>query len=58
LPELVFESFPNLKERRNQIAGTMSGGKQQLAIGRALIGNPALMLLDERQRAFNPRSCS
>ena len=59
LPELVFESFPRLKERRNQVAGTMSGGEQQqLAIGRALIGNPGLMLLDEPSGAFNPQSCN
>ena len=55
LPELVFESFPRLKERRNQMAGTMSGGEQQqLAIGRALIGNPALMLLDEPSEGIQP----
>jgi urea transport system ATP-binding protein len=55
LPELVFESFPRLKERRNQIAGTMSGGEQQqLAIGRALIGNPGLMLLDEPSEGIQP----
>ena len=55
LPELVFESFPRLKERRNQQAGTMSGGEQQqLAIGRALIGNPSLMLLDEPSEGIQP----
>jgi len=48
LPDLVYTYFPQLKARRRQIAGTMSGGEQQqLAIGRALIGNPVLMLLDE-----------
>jgi branched-chain amino acid transport system ATP-binding protein len=48
LPELVYEYFPRLKERRRQIAGTMSGGEQQqLAIGRALIGNPTLMILEQ-----------
>jgi ABC-type branched-subunit amino acid transport system ATPase component len=48
LTDLVNKYFPILAERRNQKAGTMSGGEQQqLAIGRALIGNPDLMLLDE-----------
>ncbi|MCG6205428.1 ABC transporter ATP-binding protein [Rhodopseudomonas sp. HC1] len=55
LPELVYEYFPRLKERRRQAAGTMSGGEQQqLAIGRALIGNPALMILDEPSEGIQP----
>ena len=55
LPELVYQYFPKLAERRNQLAGTMSGGEQQqLAIGRALIGNPALMLLDEPSEGIQP----
>lgn len=55
LPELVYEYFPRLKERRRQLAGTMSGGEQQqLAIGRALIGNPALMILDEPSEGIQP----
>jgi urea transport system ATP-binding protein len=55
LPDLVYTHFPQLKERRRQIAGTMSGGEQQqLAIGRALIGNPALMLLDEPSEGVQP----
>lgn len=55
LPELVYEYFPRLKERRRQLAGTMSGGEQQqLAIGRALIGNPALMILDEPSEGVQP----
>ncbi len=55
LPELVYHHFPRLKERRTQIAGTMSGGEQQqLAIGRALIGNPSLMLLHEPTEGNQP----
>ena len=55
LPELVYEYFPQLKERRRQAAGTMSGGEQQqLAIGRALIGNPSLMILDEPSEGIQP----
>jgi urea transport system ATP-binding protein len=55
LPDLVFTYFPRLKERRRQVAGTMSGGEQQqLAIGRALIGNPVLMLLDEPSEGVQP----
>lgn len=54
-PDLVYQYFPRLAERRNQMAGTMSGGEQQqLAIGRALIGNPALMLLDEPSEGIQP----
>jgi branched-chain amino acid transport system ATP-binding protein len=55
LPDLVYTYFPQLKQRRRQIAGTMSGGEQQqLAIGRALIGNPVLMLLDEPSEGVQP----
>lgn len=55
LPELAYQYFPRLAERRNQMAGTMSGGEQQqLAIGRALVGNPALMLLDEPSEGIQP----
>ena len=47
LNDMVFSYFPILHERRHQTAGTMSGGEQQqLAIGRALIGNPSVLLLD------------
>ena len=54
-PDLVYEYFPRLKERRTQLAGTMSGGEQQqLAIGRVLIGNPVLMLLDEPSEGIQP----
>jgi urea transport system ATP-binding protein len=55
LYDLVYEYFPILDERRDQKAGTMSGGQQQmLAIGRALIGNPDLLLLDEPSEGIQP----
>lgn len=53
--DLVFECFPILKERRRQMAGTLSGGEQQqLAIGRVLIGGPDLILLDEPSEGVQP----
>jgi branched-chain amino acid transport system ATP-binding protein len=53
--DLVFNYFPILKERRRQVAGTLSGGEQQqLAIGRVLIGGPDLILLDEPSEGVQP----
>ena len=51
----VYQRFPRLKHRRNQIAGTLSGGEQQmLAMGRALISRPHLMMLDEPSMGLAP----
>ena len=53
--ELGYERFPRLKERRTQIAGTLSGGEQQmLAMGRALMSHPKIILMDEPSMGLSP----
>ncbi len=51
----VYEKFPRLKERRKQLAGTLSGGEQQmLAVGRALMSSPSIILMDEPSMGLSP----
>lgn len=53
--EEVFDRFPRLKERRRQLAGTLSGGEQQmLAVGRALMAKPSMILMDEPSMGLSP----
>lgn len=53
--DMVFQQFPRLKERRRQVAGTLSGGEQQmLAMSRALMSHPKLMMLDEPSMGLAP----
>lgn len=53
--QVVYERFPRLEERKNQTAGTLSGGEQQmLAMGRALMSHPSIILMDEPSMGLSP----
>ena len=53
--KMIYERFPRLEERKNQMAGTLSGGEQQmLAMGRALMSHPKLIVMDEPSMGLSP----
>ena len=53
--KMIYKRFPRLEERKNQLAGTLSGGEQQmLAMGRALMSHPKVMVLDEPSMGLSP----
>ena len=53
--KMIYKRFPRLEERKNQVAGTLSGGEQQmLAMGRALMSHPKIILMDEPSMGLSP----